>query len=149
MNLKNRKMTVQEILKVVEELGISVEDFGYGEFGVPNDFELPEELNSQRKARQEYYEIDYQKRNNQKIPEYDYKAANKYWLDKIGIGSWKEVEQDGGEDQGSNWYSIKYFEDHDVYIKTQGYYQSYSGTDFHDGYGHEVKPQEKTITVYL
>lgn len=65
-----------------------------------------------------------------------------------GVGEWKEVSQYGGEGQGEDWYSVKHFEDHDVYIKTDGYYSSYNGTDFDNGYGEEVRPVQKTITVY-
>lgn len=65
------------------------------------------------------------------------------------IGEWEEVEQKGGEEQGSDWYSVKYFKDHDVYIRTDGFYQSYNGTDFDDyDFGQEVTLQQKTITVY-
>lgn len=67
---------------------------------------------------------------------------------ELGLGEFKEVEQKGGEDEGSEWYSIKYFKDHDVYIMTQGYYQSHYGTDFDYGYGEEVKPKEKIVIVY-
>lgn len=64
------------------------------------------------------------------------------------IGVWEEIEQVGGEDEGSTWYSVKYFKDHDVYIRTDGFYQSYHGTDFNYGFGKEVKPKKKTITVF-
>lgn len=66
------------------------------------------------------------------------------------LGIVKQIEQYGGEDQGSNWYVIYYFEDHDVYIKVTGYYQSYSGLDFYNEWDccKQVIPQEKTITVY-
>lgn len=65
-----------------------------------------------------------------------------------GVGEFEEVEQHGGEDEGSEWYSVKYFKDHDIYIKTEGYYTSYNGTDFESGYGNEVKPVKKSITIY-
>ena len=65
------------------------------------------------------------------------------------VGEWEEVEQYGGEGKGTDWYSIKYFKEHDVYIRTEGYYQSYSGTEFYDGYGEEVKPKEVTVTQYF
>ncbi len=61
-----------------------------------------------------------------------------------------EVDQYGGTGQGDTWYAIKYFPQHDVYIKVDGWYSSYNGTNF-DGWGHdvyEVRPKEKTITVY-
>lgn len=64
------------------------------------------------------------------------------------VGEWDEIEQYGGEGQGDNWYSVKHFKDHDVYIRTDGFYSSYNGTDFDYGYGDEVRPTLKTITVY-
>lgn len=64
------------------------------------------------------------------------------------LGEWREVVKYGGEDQGSTWYSIKHFKDHDIYIRTDGYYQSYSGVEFDQGYGEEVRPKEKVVTVY-
>lgn len=67
-----------------------------------------------------------------------------------GVGECVEVDQYGGEDKGE-WWSVKYFPDHDVYIKVEGYYTSYDGTDFYDGWHgccSEVKPKEKTIIVY-
>jgi len=66
----------------------------------------------------------------------------------LRLGEFEEVDSGGGCDRGSNWYSVKHFKDHDVYIKTTGYYQSHHGTEFYNGYGKEVKPQTKTITVY-
>lgn len=68
-----------------------------------------------------------------------------------GIGECKEIDQYGGEDKGSDWWSVKYFPDHDVYMKVEGYYTSYDGADFEGGWHSacsEVKPKEKTIVVY-
>ena len=64
------------------------------------------------------------------------------------VGEWEEIEQVGGEGEGETWYSVKFFKDHDVYIRTDGFYSSYNGTDFDEGYGDEVRPKLKTITVY-
>jgi hypothetical protein len=66
------------------------------------------------------------------------------------IGKVEEVDSYGGEDMGSEWYSVQYFEKHGVYLKVEGYYQSYSGTDFEDWNSSvsEVKPVEKVVTVY-
>lgn len=96
------KLTAEQILKRIEENGISVRNFAWN---------------------------------------------NVYW-EELNLGKVIEVDQYGGEDQWSTWYSIKHFVDHDVYIKTNGYCQSHHGTHFHDGYGHEVKPAQKTITVF-
>lgn len=70
--------------------------------------------------------------------------------DDIGVGMMEEVYQYGGEGQGERWESVKYFRDHDVYLKIRGFYQSYSGTDFPEEWDgvFEVRPKEKTITVY-
>jgi hypothetical protein len=66
------------------------------------------------------------------------------------VGRFEEIDQIGGESEGSHWHSVKYFKDHDVYLKVTGYYSSYNGTDFDDGWDscEQVTPQEKTITVY-
>lgn len=64
------------------------------------------------------------------------------------VGEWDEIEQVGGEGEGEVWYSVKYFKDHNVYIRTDGFYSSYNGTDFDNGYGEEVKPVERMVTFY-
>ncbi len=67
-----------------------------------------------------------------------------------GVGEYTEIDQYGGEGKGEEWYSVKHFPQHDVYIKISGYYSSYEGTDFSDEWGccEEVRPVSKTITVY-
>lgn len=67
-----------------------------------------------------------------------------------GIGKMTEVAQKGGEGEGEEWYSVKHFPEHDVYIRVNGSYASYDGTNFEDWDSSvkEVKPQQKTITVY-
>ena len=67
---------------------------------------------------------------------------------ELGLGEVVEIQQYGGESYGDHWESVKHFKDHDVYIRTVGFYSSYNGTEFYDGYGKEVKPKEKTITIY-
>ena len=82
-------------------------------------------------------------KNNGKV---DY---NKWNVEGLGLVT--RVEEHGGEDQGTEWYVVYKFEDHDVYIKVSGYYTSYNGTDFDGGWAccSDVKPTEKTITVYV
>lgn len=75
-------------------------------------------------------------------------AYNDVDYQDLGLGEVEEVCQKGGEGEGETWFSVKYFKYHDVYIRTDGYYQSYYGTEFHQGMGYEVRPQEKVITVY-
>lgn len=77
-------------------------------------------------------------------------AWESYDREALGLGEIIEVHQEGGEGEGDHWESVKYFKDHDVYIKATGHYQSHNGTDFY-GWGEtlsEVKPKEKTIIVY-
>lgn len=66
-------------------------------------------------------------------------------------GNVKEVDSHGGEGEGEDWWRVFLFEDHGVYIKIKGWYQSHSGTDIESEYEDccsEVKPVQKTITVY-
>lgn len=67
-----------------------------------------------------------------------------------GIGTVEEVEQHGGEGEGEDWFSVKHFKDHDLYIKVSGNYYSHNGTDFEDWEDavKQVTPKQKTITVY-
>lgn len=76
-------------------------------------------------------------------------AYDEFDQEKLGLGKIEEVAQHGGEGEGSNWYSVKHFVDHDIYIKVSGYYASHYGTDF-DGWDDckEVRPKQQTITVY-
>jgi hypothetical protein len=52
----------------------------------------------------------------------------------------------GGEGQGDQYYTVYHFKQADVYIQFYGHYASHYGTDYQGMF--EVKPKEKTITVY-
>lgn len=77
-------------------------------------------------------------------------AFEDYNDQELGLGPIKEVYQKGGEGEGDHWESVKHFSDYNVYISVIGFYASHHGTDFYDGWEccKEVKPQQKTITVY-
>lgn len=66
---------------------------------------------------------------------------------RAGITS-SVVEQYGGEDQGSDYYTIwKFKRDGEVcYVKFEGWYQSFVGAEFEEFI--EVTPKQKTITVF-
>lgn len=83
------------------------------------------------------------------VEEFAYYTKNDEVTDKAGIGEFDQVAQYGGEGQGDTWWSVKYFKDHDVYLKVVGYYASHNGTDF-EGWESVsiVTPKEKTVTVY-
>lgn len=86
----------------------------------------------------------------EKIDKVDHFAYGDYHEEDLDLGKVVEVEQEGGEGEGSNWYSVQHFVEHDIYIKVSGYYQSYNGTDFDDWDSacRQVRPKEKTITIY-
>jgi hypothetical protein len=70
-----------------------------------------------------------------------------YDEEELGLGKMEEVHN---EREGSDFdciVKVVYFKDHDVYISVSGYYSSQEGSTF-DGDFAEVKPEEKTITVY-
>lgn len=63
-------------------------------------------------------------------------------------GPFKRVFRQGGEGKGEDWSVVYHFTDHDVYIRLDGYYTSYTGVDFSDYEMYEVKPNERTVTFY-
>lgn len=89
---------------------------------------------------------------NMSVKEFAYED---YSSEELGLGEVKVVDKYGGTDMGSTWYKVQYFVEHDVYIRTDGWYSSYDGyfddgdsTYFDDGYGSVVKPVEKLVTFY-
>ena len=70
--------------------------------------------------------------------------------DELPFG-YKGVDSYGGEDQGSDFYSvilIRNPDDHDeqYHIKFKGWYASYDGAEYHNW--SFVEPKQKTITIY-
>lgn len=161
----NKKLTAKEILEIIEK-NYSEYNFGFGEWSELNKdskIELTEEDEAAcEKAAQDKenfwksIEDKLPKTNRVEDPLYQqyaqmpsrYDMRDSIILNKLGLGEVEEADSYGGEGKGETWYSVKYFKDHDVYIRIDGFYSSYNGTDFYDGYGREVKPKEKTITVY-
>lgn len=151
-------MSKEKIIKILQEKGFSVENFAYEDFPCRIE-DYPEAVEAQ-KVRESFRNnpINRGKDNigwaEGKSNEYqtlpsEYDIAAKCFKKELGL-NWEEVDQYGGEGQGDTWFSIKYFPDYDLYLKVSGYYQSYNGTDFYDGWDcvTEVKPVTKTITVY-
>lgn len=60
----------------------------------------------------------------------------------------ESVDSYGGEDQGSDFWSVFKFTrgDEECYIKFEGWYASHHGAEFEQYY--EVTPKQKTVTVY-
>ena len=66
---------------------------------------------------------------------------------ELQLGEVKTVENYGGEGMGEKYYKVYHFIKHDVYIRIDGYYQSYNGAEFENP-PYEVKPIEKTVIFY-
>jgi hypothetical protein len=81
--------------------------------------------------------------------DWDYESVKEFKKqlaeNKIGF---KLEDRYGGEDQGSDYWSVYSFSDgmQVVFIKFNGWYASYDGSTYEEFY--EVKPVEKTITVF-
>ena len=73
-----------------------------------------------------------------------------FWKEKFNVNVPKlESYQQGDINNTSYLHKIYYFEDLDCYIKLDGWYSSYSGSnEWEDGEFSIVEPKEKTITVY-
>lgn len=148
------KLTFEEIIERLKEAYNSVDDFAFGESCLVNVDDYPEAvkaLEKRHKFREENY-IDRKWTEGS----YDifitmtdgYKIAKDLFLNNLNINH-TEVDQYGGEGCGDTWYSVKYFPDSDIYIRVDGWYQSYNGTEF-NGWDDckEVKPIEKVVTFY-
>lgn len=160
-------MKYEEIIKHISELYDSVSEFAHEEgFSIPEDFVFSNAVEIQKQKYDAAYKAwqatpgynDYKLRDSEyerlysewrAIQNPDDLMRNEY-LESIGLGPWEEIEHYGGEDCGSTWYSIKHFTKHNVYVKVDGWYQSYHGTDF-DGWDtacSEVRPVQKMVTVF-
>lgn len=78
---------------------------------------------------------------------------NEFWSNEtktVGDVNIQVVEDFGGADQGSQRYLVFSLEKNGEteYWQKDGYYASHYGTDW-DGEFYQVKPVEKTITVYV
>lgn len=82
------------------------------------------------------------------IKDLKWEDKDSYVLKKLGLGKVELEAKKGGEDQGSVWYRVWNFVDHEVLIRIDGHYQSYHGVEFYKGYGKEVKPVTKSVVFY-
>ena len=65
------------------------------------------------------------------------------------LGEFEIVQTDDSDRDGydtEDIFRVLHFTDHDVYAKVKGYWSSYGGNKFESM--KEVKPTQKTITVY-
>lgn len=164
-----KKLTFNEIIKVLEDNDISVSAFGFDDFIIDEAFkfspELQEKVDAAEVAYDNYFNHpdcenhrfhDRDEHSKEVNDLYDIYLSTPLPLDEmrneylysIGLGPIIEVEQKGGEGEGNEWYSVKHFPAHDIYIETDASYDSYHGFDFYDGYGYPVKPVEVKVIQY-
>lgn len=158
-------MNVEEIFRIIEEdFEMCINAYAEGDWTLPEDFvhsdELAIRVTRSKTARDNYNNHpgcrDYAKRDKEydRLKEvyysdtYPYDECISEVLEHYGIGPIEKVSSHGGEGQGDHWEVVNYFSKHDIYIRTVGTYSSYNGTDFYNGYGNQVVPKQKTITVY-
>lgn len=95
---------------------------------------------------------DYLNSNREICEEFMYESEFvKDWQSDGLPFEYKAVYHYGGEDQGSDFYSVIVIRnpvghDEKYYIKFQGWYASYNGAEYDDW--SFVEPKQKTITVY-
>ena len=77
-------------------------------------------------------------------------AYEDYNVEELGIGEIEEIDQQGGEGEGDHWQSVKFFKNHNIYIKVVGFYTSHEGTDFYSGWDccSQVVPVERKVVFY-
>lgn len=97
--------------------------------------------------------LDYFKGNREVAEDFMYEGYSSNETDwapgELKSVTFKVEDHYGGEDQGSNYYSVYSFETEDegtIYLKFYGWYASHYGCDYEDFC--EVKPREKTIVVW-
>ncbi len=121
-------MKTQELIEKLKEFKITPEVIDYC-----NGF--PKDLNELKEAF-DIYKIN--KINENNITEEDLKD----------FGEVTVVDQYGGMGMGDNHYYVLYFEKFNIYLKIQGSYTSYEGSDYSYAEFFEVFPEQETITVY-
>lgn len=153
------KKTYAQIMELVEESFKRVEDFVYlRDNYCPRKFS--EAALEAERIREEYRILHQPKYNT---PEYDTfcELKNKYvvrwdeFTESLGLGPIKEIEEHGrGEGDGEEYYKVFNFPLHDVYVRIDGYYESYNDTSFNgtsfNGWSSckEVRPVERMVTFY-
>lgn len=150
-------MNFQEIKEILEKNNITGDKFANitENHIVPDDFKASPEVQSMweknRDAWEAYVKSKYTDEKNLAIYQETSGSADERdeeYRNLLGLGEIEEVHLVGDREGGGD-YSCKvfHFKQHNVYIKIEGYYSSYNGTDWNDNL-YEVVPQEKKIIVY-
>jgi len=99
---------------------------------------------------EEYYDLEEELCDSESDEDSDDDEENLQLLRKLRAQKISVVLEDnyGGEGQGDEyWYVYRFRRGDEVaYVKFDGYYASYCGSEFHEWFF--VKPAQKTITVF-
>lgn len=161
MNNRDYMKKWNEITQELEKLGISVEilsDEGY--FEIPIDFNYSSEVKTNMKVYNEIQEEinglpfrDSRLKGLQKERDkYEYyEKALEEILNSLGVSKIREVVSYGGEGMGEEYWivnEITLLSGESFLVKTEGFYQSYNGVEWCDGYGRVVTPKKVERVVY-
>jgi hypothetical protein len=96
-------------------------------------------------VKNEFHNCEFKSRENS----WDYKTVKDFRKQLVESKiNFELVDSYGGEDQGSDYWSVYSFTDgmQVAFIKFDGWYASHEGNTYEQFY--EVQPVEKTITVF-
>lgn len=79
---------------------------------------------------------------------YHYEDYDENIFSSNGLETPVEVDQWGGEGEGDEYGFVIHFPTLNIYLRADGDYASYSGSDMSSAEWYKVTPQQKTITVY-
>jgi hypothetical protein len=152
------KLNFEQIIEKLKTIFDDVKDFANNDIEYTNtpksekvlklEIAYSEWLKNNPCPKQGTVECDEWRKKRIKVQDKYLEAWEDEWFNNIGL-KWKHIYKQC-EEGGDHWESVKYFPQHDVYIKIVGYYSSYNGVSFEDEWGccSEVRPKKKTITIY-
>jgi hypothetical protein len=145
-------MDYKEILEKMKELGITKRIFtSDSEYGDYYDKDDESDVEVSYTIKEQF--ASYHNQSNKRFRSVYLNEENEITVE--GLGRIKVVEQKGGYNElqegatGMDWYIVRHFVDHDVYIRVDGHYTSYEGLDISRSKYKEVKPKERVIIEYV
>jgi hypothetical protein len=149
-------MNYKEILEKMDELGINKRIFASdnedGDYDDYDDGESDEEYGKVSDIIKEQFTA-YHRQTNARYRSAYLNENNEITVE--GLGRIKVVEQKGGYNElqdgatGMEWYIVRHFVDHDIYIRLNGHYTSYEGLYTRNSKYKHVKPIERVIVDYV
>ncbi len=96
------------------------------------------------------YEEAYEEASGERFTDsfgYGYVNSDFEPIKELGEMEYKHTQDRALEGDSDVMTTVVLFKNHDVYIRMDGYYASYDGSEW-DGEFHEVKPVVKEVTFY-